>query len=95
MRILYVGDERDQDQFDVYQDLIILHSEYLLDRIRNATGEGAIVIDKIKPGLFTEFVPWINSGNFLPVDSTTQGVAVHWIWRWQLGSDLQVRSSLL
>lgn len=95
MRTLYITDGKDQERFDVYQDLIIIYSEYLHERIRTATDEGAIVIDKIKPGLFTEFLPWINSGNFLPVNRMTQGVAVHWILLWQMGSDLQVRASLL
>jgi hypothetical protein len=99
MRTIHIRDKKDQERFEVYQDLIILHSEYLHHRIRTARGEGAIVIDNminITPALFTEFVPWINSGSFLPVDSTTptQGLAVHWILLWQMGSDLQVRASL-
>jgi hypothetical protein len=97
MRTLYIGDEKNQDEFPVYQDLLILHSECLYQRIREATGEGTIVIEKIKPALFTEFVFWINSGNFLPVESTTPAldVAIHWVQLWQMGSGLQVRASLL
>jgi hypothetical protein len=100
MRTVHIVDKKDQQRFHVYQDLIVLHSEYLHRRIRAATGEGEIVIDNmvnIKPALFKIFVPWISSSNFLPVDSTTttQGLAVRWIRLWQMGSDLEVRAYLL
>jgi len=105
MRTVHIIDKSEQQvrqRFYVYQDLLVLHSEYFHRRIRAAEGEGEIVINNlgnIKPALFKIFVPWISSGSFLPFESTTtpqgQALAVHWIRLWQMGNDLEVRASLL
>jgi hypothetical protein len=98
MITIFIRDQKGQDRFPVYQDLVILHSEYLHGRIQAAPGEGKIEIDNminIRRDLFAQFIPWITSGSFPPFDSRTQGAAVNWVLLWQMGSDLQVRATLL
>jgi hypothetical protein len=56
--------------------------------------DSKIALPSIKPSLFGDFVSWIYTDNYLPVESTSLGVAEPCTELWAMGNFLQVKPSL-
>jgi hypothetical protein len=94
MVTVFVGPEN--ESFVVHQDLLTLHSRHLQNYIQNMenVSESKIALPSIKPSLFADFVSWIYTDNFLPVESTSLGVTDPCTELWAMGNFLQVKPSL-
>ena len=68
----------------------MIHSQYFVNRFREAGQDGKVALQTIKGSLFLDFVSWLYTGKFLAVSNKALGGGPRTDELWELGNILKV-----